>query len=90
MYGISVRHQLTLFGDVNYVLRETDGRIRMLIWGEAAPPDGFTVPLPPEWRARVARLNGEVVAPVDASLSFATLPATLELQERAPHDRTTQ
>jgi hypothetical protein len=88
--GISVHHLPTPYGEVNYVLRDTAGRIRMHIWGEATPPGGFTVRLPQEWRSKVAHLNGEVVTPVDASLRFTTLPARLELQERTPHDRTSQ
>jgi hypothetical protein len=88
--GISVHHLPTPFGDVNYVIRDTVGRIHMHIWGEAAPPGGFSVPLPQAWQSKVARLNGEVVTPVDASFRFATLPVRLELQERTPHDRTSQ
>jgi hypothetical protein len=80
--GISVHHLPTPFGDVHYVIRDTAGRIHMHIWGAAAPPGGFSVPLPQEWRGKVAHVNGEVVTPVDASVRFATLPVRLELQER--------
>jgi hypothetical protein len=87
--GISVHHLPTLFGDVNYLIRDTAGRIHMHIWGEAAPPGGFTMRLPQEWHSKVAYVNGEAVTPVDASFRFATLPVRLELQERTPHDRPT-
>ena len=88
--GIRVQHLPTPFGTINYTVHDAAGLIRMTIWGEATPPGGFTVRLPQEWRTKVARLNGTAVDHVDASFRVTTLPATLELHERAQHDRTPQ
>lgn len=78
--GMAVRHLPTRFGTLDYTIHSTTNSIRMHIEGKAAPPGGFTVRLPSEFRTRVVRLNGERVANVDASFQFAALPATLELQ----------
>jgi hypothetical protein len=84
--GVRVHGLPTLFGVIHYDIRRTNGHIRMTIAGEAAPPDGFTVRLPREFRTQEFRLNGEIVAASDASLPVAALPATLELRERETHD----
>ncbi len=84
--GIAVHHLPTQFGGLSYDIRHDDGLIRMTIEGQARPPDGFTVRLPRQFRTRIARLNGAVMTNTDASFHVVTLPATLELRERAKHD----
>ena len=84
--GIRVHGLPTSFGEIHYNIRRDNGRIRMTLEGEAAPPDGFTVRLPREFRTHVFRLNGETVAAANASLHVAALPAVLEWQEREKHD----
>ena len=81
--GIRVRNLPTAFGPIHYEIRRTNGRIDMTIDGKAAPPDGFSIRLPREFRTWEFRLNGEIAAAADASYQVAALPATLELLERA-------
>jgi hypothetical protein len=80
--GIRAHNLPTRYGSINYEMNATEGLMRMQLWGEATPPGGFMIRLPQEWHTKVARLNGAVVANVDATFKVATLPATLELQER--------
>jgi hypothetical protein len=79
--GIGITHLRTPYGELNYRLREHDGRLELsLPAGKAKPPGGLVLRWPYAGQPRgTARLNGAPVAWRHGEIVVRSLPATVQI-----------
>lgn len=77
--GVTVRDLPTQFGSVSYAFTEDGPGLSFKAEGTAAPPKGFEVPLPDEFKSLSVEIDGQPAAATDGVLRFAKLPVAVRL-----------
>jgi hypothetical protein len=82
--GATVRDLPTQFGSVSYAFTEDGPGLSFKAEGTAAPPKGFEVPLPDEFKKLSVEIDGQPAAAADGVLRFEKLPVQARLFTPAP------
>ncbi|MBN1384474.1 MAG: discoidin domain-containing protein [Elusimicrobia bacterium] len=77
--GITVSGLPTIYGKVNYTIKEKDKIVTMDIKGNLKPPGGFEVPLPEKFKNAKVTINGKKAEVKDGTVIFSRLPAVIKV-----------
>lgn len=77
--GVTVKGLPTIYGKVNYTIKEKDGAVEIDVQGNVAPRGGFEIPLPEKFKQSKVTLNGGAANVKAGTVIFQKLPALIRV-----------
>jgi hypothetical protein len=77
--GVTVEKLPTQYGLLDYTVRATEDGVVIAVSGDAAPPEGFSIPLPSAWSEKTVTIDGEPVDVEGGVIEFENVPVEITL-----------